>query len=123
MSKLETKSEELEIEIIYGEPTILVDNPWFLALVQNLRNFSAVVPMTSFLVEETDPGSFDYQFTAEDGREWKQVMKIDGADPEMNFAIDDFWKLSEVQYQDIIYSIVTNLVNEYQATKIEVTWV
>jgi len=124
MAKLETKSEEAEIEIKYSGNTILVDNEHFSLLVQSLRRLDEDVPLASFNVEETDPvqHSYSYEFVAKDGREWKQEMHISTTDPDMSFDVDDFWKLSEFQYHRPIRDVVVYLVYYYGVTEIKVTW-
>ena len=81
------------------------------------------IPLASFTLE-ADDGGYVYEFTARDGRIWRQRLQPDDA-PEgwgMNFCVTDYWKLSEFRHHRPIRDHVIEIISLWGVSKISVAF-
>ena len=90
----------------------------FLAQVARLH---ATVPLASFEVKwKPAPDDFyAYEFTAQDGRAWKQKIRLVSEKAEMTFHVTDFWRVSEFMVNRDVRDTVILMAKDYQLTKLE----
>jgi hypothetical protein len=87
----------------------------------------AAVPLANFLVKRLgniDSDEFRYEFTAADGRQWKQKLRIPPPPDEasMSFIVPQQWKLSEFAPHREVRDVVIALIVTHKAENIEFTW-
>ena len=86
-----------------------------------LARLHATVPLASFEVKwKPAPDDFYlYEFTAQDGREWKQKIRLVIDRAEMTFQVSDFWRASEFTVNRDVLDTVIMMIKDYQLTKLE----
>ena len=68
--------------------------------------------------------SYLYRINSADGRVWKQQIAFTSlaASPEMDFTVNDFWKLSEFEPQRIIRDHFVMLAKTKQVVNVDLQW-
>ena len=98
-------------------------------LCQNLfktaQGLHTVVPLVQIEVKPVDgvPNTYRYDFEAQDGREWKQVLDFtDSQEAAMTFDVPDCWKMSEFRPHRELREAVITAVQSGGMTKLEIKY-
>lgn len=110
------------VEIATVTPITSSDG-WVAGLIKQLDDLNAVVPLTSFLFDGLSGDQYQYEFIAQDGRQWHQVLTIPGStEAAMTFDVPDPWLKSEFAGHRPIRDAVISLAEQYGCDHIEVIW-
>lgn len=123
--KLETKGEEFDAEIQYTLGNVMLEaHHYIMAFLLHIHEMHIVVPLREFslIADQGGTENFEYHIVSADGREWTQTIKISSTNPEMNFDVPDFWRLSEFTLQRSIRDDIILLVLQHGVKKIEMNF-
>ena len=89
----------------------------------NVLALHAAVPLTELRVKLTDPQTYDYKITGQDGRVFHQVLTFDvPTDPRQTFDVATPWRLSEFILHRPIREYVTTLYAKYGLQDLKITF-
>ena len=71
------------------------DTSLVIAFARDVGLLYAALPLATLKVWVPPAGDFKYQFTAVDGREWKQKIVVSGGIVTMNFDVSSMFLVSE----------------------------
>lgn len=95
-------------------------------LAAKLTKLQAAASLREFRVTRRpapDLTLYDYRFEATDGRQWRQVLRVeDGVPTHMTFAVSDFWRLDEFETHREVRNAVVALIREEALTGVIVDW-
>lgn len=118
---LEIRNTDKTIEITGASP-LASGNDRVGEFVDAIEELHEAVPLSKFLLEDQGGGVFLYKINAADGRIWKQRLRSLFSGTEMDFTVNDYWKITEFAPHRRVRDLVVDLVVNYNVTKIEVTW-
>lgn len=107
---------------------VQMPSPVMLDFIYDLQAFNSLTALASFNVIRTAalPNPiYSYAFVARDGRQWNQVIKMDGAQqsqPSMNFTVPGFWKVAEFSMHRPIREHVIEWAKQFEVVSISYVW-
>lgn len=115
---------ELKLDFTCAIEGLSVDTPVVIEIVKAARALHSVAPLGKVKLTKHGAGvqEFDYEFTALDGRTFKQILKIDSIDPLMNFDVTDMWRVSEFIAHRAVRDLLVGIVITYQLEKFALDW-
>lgn len=124
----ESTTPQLRIECADGVPLPTLTLKTVLDALATLHDVAPLAEFRASIVPDADDDDdemtmYNYRFTAQDGREWRQVLRVfaeGGSD--QSFNVRSFWRLEEFTAHRAVRQAVIDLIQQYGCTLLIVRW-
>ena len=102
---------------------VTMDEPQWQKFVDSLQFFSTQLSLKKLTFQHDSGTEYDYTFTTQDGRKWKQSLYFDTpANPGMTFTVSDKFMLNEFIPQRDVRDALIELVKDFKLQSLIVNW-
>ena len=117
---MEIKDAAFTLEL--ASTTLVMGDPRLKELLGRLHEFTDVVALASFEVKPGTGATWSYEWTAKDGRVWKQKYDTSTAPVKVSMMAGGWFTDSEAHLHRFVREAVQSLTADGTVTKVEGTW-